>query len=748
MRLGRLATCAAVVVILAVAGCSGGGNTGDERGTATLHFRALWERPGAGGGGSTGGGGGFDTEIPPSVRTARVVFRSAGFECCVAFDPRSPIFAGRRLLVLTDLPTGDATVTLSGFATDFAPDDGVAAQCSTSPAEAGLPCSTRDADPSFASEPQPVVVVANTRSDAGEIRVFSRPFVVPGSLSPAAGSTVPRPARVNFVIADAVSGIDEDSVEVTARQGDAAPQELETALAPCDDDGEAACSDDGSLEVSGFAASTDAGQLEEGPVLLSIFARNRQGQSLRVEHSFTVQGGQAHTATATSTSTATTTPTDTPPPSETATRTPSETPSDTPSRSETPTVTPTDTETAPDTETATPTNTPTESPTASATETGTEAPTATDSEAPTETPTDTPTGTETATPTITDTPSDTETPTETETPVNTATPTETPTDTPTETPTDTETETPTASETETPTGTPTETPTASPSASPTPSATPIATDGAIRGVVVNCLDATPIPNASVTLNDGAGRQATTGEDGRFEFSMLAVNAFPYRIGATAEGFIPSQQDVILDEETRERNVTIAICPIQGEEAALRVVLTWGSGPPAPEDLDSHLRGPIPPVAEPLLFYPKQLSEFHVYFSNEMVTFPDGSSAMLDIDDTDFGGPETITVSALAVGEYRYCVHDYSNRALPGSTGIASSSARVQVFLGATQIGDFNAPGQPGTVWEVFRLDTTGPTPQLIPVGAMSNQAQPGLVCGQSEPARQLGLPPGAKEKAR
>src|SRR5262249_23754161 len=105
------------------------------------------------------------------------------------------------------------------------------------------------------------------------------------------------------------------------------------------------------------------------------------------------------------------------------------------------------------------------------------------------------------------------------------------------------------------------------------------------------------------------------------------------------------------------------------------------------------------------------------------------SVKLDIDDMDFAGPETITVSNLIPGVYHYCVHDYTDRDSPGSFGITQSRARVQVFLGSQQVGSFAPPGKPGTVWHVFDVDNTQQLPQIVPLGQMSDESDEFNVCG-------------------
>ncbi|MBA3444343.1 MAG: hypothetical protein H0T58_05760 [Gemmatimonadales bacterium] len=139
------------------------------------------------------------------------------------------------------------------------------------------------------------------------------------------------------------------------------------------------------------------------------------------------------------------------------------------------------------------------------------------------------------------------------------------------------------------------------------------------------------------------------------------------------------------------------------------MLQWGA---TPSDLDAHLTGPT-----------ETESRFHVYFgvrgSLDAAPF-----AALDRDDTDSFGPETITVSRMVEGTYRFSVHDFVNRGASSdspSDALALSSATVTVYLASGESQVFGVPeGQPGTLWTVFTL--SGGT--ITPVNTMSYESTP------------------------
>lgn len=124
------------------------------------------------------------------------------------------------------------------------------------------------------------------------------------------------------------------------------------------------------------------------------------------------------------------------------------------------------------------------------------------------------------------------------------------------------------------------------------------------------------------------------------------------------------------------------------EGSLRIVLTWGE---SPLNLDSHLTGPQ-----------SGGNRFHCYYENQTPN----EQVNLDVDDVTSYGPETITISTLVAGTYRYSVNNYSNRySSNGAIGIASSPAKVEVYSTEGLIASFVAPSATsGDTWRTFELE--------------------------------------------
>jgi len=162
----------------------------------------------------------------------------------------------------------------------------------------------------------------------------------------------------------------------------------------------------------------------------------------------------------------------------------------------------------------------------------------------------------------------------------------------------------------------------------------------LSGTVVNALNTSGVGNALI------------------EFRRSETGPF-YYVEVTAPGYIAWHGWVNADPNT-SGDIQIVLSPeLDGQVA--RIVLQWGLNP---RDLDSHLTGPTPSGGR-----------FHVFYSHTI----ENEAAELDVDDTSSYGPETITIHRLIPGVYRYAVHDYTNRNVNPSTGLAQSGASVKVF---------------------------------------------------------------------
>ncbi len=244
---------------------------------------------------------------------------------------------------------------------------------------------------------------------------------------------------------------------------------------------------------------------------------------------------------------------------------------------------------------------------------------------------------------------------------------------------------------------------------------PSNTPGGISGNIRNA-STTNLITTAATVELRSGLNTTTGttagsittSTGTFTFSNVPAGAYTITVHATGytdgsrtgivvgAGSTVTQQDVLMSASA----------------GAARVVLTWGA---TPSDLDSHFTGPTAGSS----------ARFWVYYSSR------GNCAAspfvcLDVDDVTAFGPETITLSQITPGVYRYYVYDYTNKSNVASTQLGASGARVQFYVGNTLLQTFFVPGGVGNAWAVFEWNGTALT-VLNTLYTVSGVPQPAIV---------------------
>jgi hypothetical protein len=235
-----------------------------------------------------------------------------------------------------------------------------------------------------------------------------------------------------------------------------------------------------------------------------------------------------------------------------------------------------------------------------------------------------------------------------------------------------------------------------------------AADGTIRGAVFDVRNRNPIAGASVRLEAGQGTlaqgsvaSASSDAQGRYSFTGLAAGT--YTVVAHAHGFVLGSRTAITVSAGALREQDVGLSPI-GAVPEVRIVLNWGS---APADLDAHLTGPNAPGVA---------GRFHAYWSNRLDPAA-APFAGLDLDDTDGNGPETITLTRLNGGVYRYSVRDYTNGGAARPQELGRSGATVQVIAGVRSY-TFHVPNQPGNLWTVFEMAGDIANPVITERGEM------------------------------
>ncbi|MHC1775781.1 MAG: PKD domain-containing protein [Lentimicrobium sp.] len=138
---------------------------------------------------------------------------------------------------------------------------------------------------------------------------------------------------------------------------------------------------------------------------------------------------------------------------------------------------------------------------------------------------------------------------------------------------------------------------------------------------------------------------------------------------------------------------------------MRFVLNWGA---LPEDLDSHLNTPE-----------IEGQVYHISYEAEGSALA-APYSLLDYDDTDSYGPETMTIYQMFNGTYQYYIVNYSE-----SPAITTSQAVVQIYNQTGLLHTLQVPTSgTGLVWYV--CDVNGSTGQVI-IRNVIQEVAPGSV---------------------
>lgn len=215
-------------------------------------------------------------------------------------------------------------------------------------------------------------------------------------------------------------------------------------------------------------------------------------------------------------------------------------------------------------------------------------------------------------------------------------------------------------------------------------------EGTASGIISNAVTGAGLGGVQIEVRTGWNNTsegnilatAATDSNGQYSLHLPLGN---YTLNLKKDGFIDSVVNiVVIGGDFGPQNGTMTPTMSSGE---YRVVLSWDANP---RDLDSHLVGEK-----------SSGGLFHVYYADKTYREGDNALCVLDVDDTNGYGPETVTLQVSSSGKCRYYVHRYA-----GSGTMADSGAQVRVFRGDTQIAVFNVPTDQwdGSYWNVFSIE--------------------------------------------
>ncbi len=205
--------------------------------------------------------------------------------------------------------------------------------------------------------------------------------------------------------------------------------------------------------------------------------------------------------------------------------------------------------------------------------------------------------------------------------------------------------------------------------------------GVLSGYVYDATSGGVLQGTLVSITGPASRQTTTDETGLYLFEDLQYGT--YEVTAAISGYIALSRTV---EHNSQVTTSIFALSQQLQTGQYRIVLSWGENP---ADLDAHLWTTVSDVI------------YEVYYGeNGSATV--APFVLLDTDDVDGYGPETITIYQLTSPGI-FAVKNFS-----GDPAITTSNARIEVYSGSQKIGNFSVPTSgTGVWWYVFDLSPQG-----------------------------------------
>ena len=202
----------------------------------------------------------------------------------------------------------------------------------------------------------------------------------------------------------------------------------------------------------------------------------------------------------------------------------------------------------------------------------------------------------------------------------------------------------------------------------------------VSGKVRDATTTEGISGATVTIESTVFSDTT---DSNGDYSFSNVPAGSYSIKASKTDYVDGTESItVVEGQTTIKDIILTPSLTEGK---MRIILTWATF----DDLDSHLYTPP--------------NDVEFYYGNKG---DDTTEAMLDCDDTDGYGPETMTINTLNDGTYTYKVYDFSTV----YSTIADCGAVVKLYdhNGLLKTYTPNVGSCPqNSWWTVFTLTVTG-----------------------------------------
>ena len=244
-----------------------------------------------------------------------------------------------------------------------------------------------------------------------------------------------------------------------------------------------------------------------------------------------------------------------------------------------------------------------------------------------------------------------------------------------------------------------------------------ASTGTISGTIKDAVSDSAVSDVILSVRSGLNETSgtivktdNTSNSGTYSFSSM--NAGWYTIQTSKSGYIAANFNVFSCGNVSSQDHSISTSLSSG---TMRIVLSWPADSTS-TDLDSHLTGPDNLSGQGHsgastkrfhVTYPSSgQGAFYYAANNYSCTCDKSDNVTVDQDDQDAPGTETITISNVRSGTYRYSVHEYHGNS--SGTTLAKSGASVTVYYNdlSKNPTTYNVPNASGNLWSVFTFDTS------------------------------------------
>ena len=248
--------------------------------------------------------------------------------------------------------------------------------------------------------------------------------------------------------------------------------------------------------------------------------------------------------------------------------------------------------------------------------------------------------------------------------------------------------------------------------------------GTVSGTITDAVSGNAVSDVSLSVRSGLNVTSgnTTGitdisaNNGTYTLSSMSTDG--YTVQVSKDGYITSFFNVNVCGNLTNKDKTISQNLSSG---SMRIVLHWGNlTNNVIHILDSHLTGPDNASGRFHIYWNAsayygvgnwQAVDNYYYCTDNYTSTgctTEEASDNVSLDRDDYNGPpgtETITISKVRSGTYRYSVQDYSNRGLTSPDNLSKSGTTVTVYFNNTAT-TYNVPNDNGSLWTLFTFDNS------------------------------------------